>query len=116
MCYGLSYSQEKKTDIELRERDYQIAVYLIFTLMGQYCRTEVHSIKGRADCMVELEDKVYIFEFKLMSAGTPQDAINQIKEQGYAELYKASDKEVVLVGASFDEEKRNIGRWEAEKL
>ncbi len=113
---GLPYSLEKKSSIKLRERDYQIAVYLIFTLMGQYCRAEVHGLKGRADCIVELEDRVYIFEFKLMSSGTAKDAIGQIKEQGYAEPYKAEGKDIVLVGASFDEDSRNIGQWETEGL
>ncbi len=80
--------------------------------MGQFTRTEVHGLKGRADCIVEERDRVYIFEFKLMSAGSPSDAIKQIREQGYGEQFRASGKEVVLVGASFDEKTRNIGDWE----
>ncbi len=109
---GLPYSGEKKENVTLRERDYQIALYLIFTLMGQYCRSEVHSLKGRADCIVELPGRVYIFEFKLLSSGTPQEAIEQIKKQGYADSYRAGRKEVVLIGASFDEKNLNIGEWQ----
>ncbi len=113
---GLPYSQVSKTDKAMRERNYQVAIYLIFKLMGQFVETEVISLKGRADCIVELEDKIYIFEFKLMSAGTAQDAIKQIKETGYAAPYKASKKEIILLGVSFDEKTQNIGEWLYETL
>ncbi len=108
---GLPYSQVSKNDKAMRERDYQVAIYLIFKLMGQFVQTEVISLKGRADCIVELTDKVYIFEFKLMSAGTAQDAIKQIKETAYAEPYKASGKEIVMLGVAFEEKAQNIGEY-----
>ncbi len=109
----IPYSQVSKKNRAMRERDYQIAIYLIFTLMGQFVEAEVISLKGRADCIVELDDKVYIFEFKLMSAGSPEDAIAQIKETGYAEPHKASGKEIILLGVAFDEKTQNIGEWKS---
>ena len=100
-CAGLPYSLASKENVQMRERDYQIAFYIIFSLMGQFVQTEVVSSKGRADCVVHTDDTVYIFEFKLMGSGTPKEAIQQIKEKGYAEPYKTSGKKIVLIGAVF---------------
>ena len=90
--------------------------YLVFRLMGQRVHTEVHNIQGRADCVVELADTVYIFEFKLWSTGTPEEALAQIREKGYVVPYQASGKKIIAIGASFDEAKRNIGAWKCEAL
>ena len=106
---GVSY--DNINDVRYRERDAQVALYLIFTLLGKFVETEVHNNKGRADIIVHTDEVIYIFELKLWSAGTPEDAIAQIEAQGYATPYQASHKKVLLIGASFDEEKRNIGAW-----
>ena len=102
-------------DKTYRERDAQIAIYLIFKLLGAFVECEVHNNKGRADLIVHTADIIYIFELKLWSAGSADDAIAQIKEQGYATPYRESGKKILLVGASFDPEKRNIGEWKVEE-
>ena len=113
---NLPYDTVAKEDIKFRERDYQIVVYLIFALLGQYVQTEVQSVTGRADCVVDTPTTVYIFELKLWSTGTAEDALTQIRTKGYGTPYKSSGKEVILIGASFDAEKRNIGEWKVERL
>ena len=59
-------------------------------------------------------DAIYIFEFKLSGNGTSQDAINQIRENDYATLYKAGEKKIALIGSSFDEKSRTIKDWAAD--
>ncbi|UTY27037.1 ATP-binding protein [Treponema denticola] len=113
---GVPYDNLPKDKLKLREQNYQTAVYLIFKLMGQFVQTEIHCLKGRADCIVHTKDSIYIFEFKLMSAGTAEDAIVQIKENGYASQFKTSGKKIILVGSSFNEEERTIGEWKSEEL
>ena len=117
-CAGLPYSLASKENVQMRERDYQIAFYIIFSLMGQFVQTEVVSSKGRADCVVHTDDTIYIFEFKLMGSGTPKEAIQQIKEKGYAEPYKTSGKKIVLIGAVFADgiDEETADTWEAEAL
>ncbi|MGP1491414.1 MAG: PD-(D/E)XK nuclease domain-containing protein, partial [Treponema sp.] len=83
-------------------------------LMGQFVQTEVHCSTGRADCIVQTATSVYIFEFKLSGNGTAEEALNQIKENRYAEQYKADGKKVVLIGSSFDEGVRTIEQWKIE--
>ncbi|UTC76864.1 ATP-binding protein [Treponema sp. OMZ 799] len=113
---GVPYDNLPKDKLKLREQNYQTAVYLIFKLMGQFVQTEIHCAKGRADCIVHTKDSIYIFEFKLMSAGTAADAIAQIKEKGYASQFKAEGKKIILIGSSFDEEERTIGEWKTEEV
>ncbi len=111
---GMSYPTTD--ELNLIEWNYQMVFYLVFRLMGQHVHTEVHNIVGRADCVVELKDMIYLFEFKLWSSGSPEDALAQIEEKGYAVPYQSSGKKLIAVGASFDEAKRNIGAWKAKEL
>ena len=111
---NLPYDTVSKADIRFRERDYQIIVYLIFALLGQYVQTEVQNVTGRADCVIQTPHTIYIFEFKLWSTGTAEEALAQIRSKGYDAPYKSSGKQVILIGVSFDEEKRNIKEWKVE--
>ena len=94
------------------ERHYQVVVYLIFKVMGQFTQAEVHSSKGRADAIVQTPDYVYVFEFKLN--GTAEEALQQINDKGYAEPFKADKRKVVKVGVEFSAETRNVKRWLTE--
>ena len=102
--------------VKLYERDYQAVIYVIFSLLGQFVQTEVQNAGGRADCVVHTQEVIYVFEFKLWSAGTPEKALEQIRTSGYALPYQSSGKRVLLVGVSFDEQKRTIGAWKVEEL
>ena len=113
---GIPYDNFIEKNLKLREQNYQTAVYLVFTLMGQFVQTEVHCSTGRSDCVVQTVDSIYIFEFKLFSNGSAEDAINQIKENRYAAQYKADGKKIVLIGSSFDEQARTIKDWKTEQL
>ena len=113
---GIAYDNFTAENLKLREQNYQTAIYLVFTLMGQFVQTEVHSAMGRADCVVTTADSIYIFEFKLSGNGSAEDALNQIKKNNYAAQYKADGKKVVLIGAGFEEAMRTIKNWKVEQL
>ena len=91
------------------EHDFQTVIYLVFTLLGQYVHAEVHSARGRADCVAEVRDYVYLFEFK--RDGTADEALAQIEEKGYAVPYAADSRRLIRVGVSFDSEKRILKDW-----
>ena len=44
------------------ERHYQVVIYLIFKLMGQFTQAEVHSSRGRADAVVRTPKFIYVFD------------------------------------------------------
>src|SRR5574344_2632653 len=64
---------------------FQNAFYLIITMMGFYTDVERTTSEGRIDMTVETKDYIYIFEFKL--DGTPEEALRQIEEKGYAKPF-----------------------------
>lgn len=94
------------------ERHYQVVVYLIFKLMGQFTQAEVHSAQGRADAIVQTPKYVYVFEFKLN--GTAEEAIQQINDKGYAAPFQTDPRQIVKVGVEFSAELRNVKRWLVE--
>ena len=94
------------------ERHYQVVLYLVFKLMGQFTQAEIHSAKGRADAIVKTPNYIYVFEFKLN--GTAENALKQIEDKGYATPFQADGREVMKVGVEFNAEERNISRWLVE--
>ena len=95
------------------EKHYQTIFYLLFRLMGQYVESEVKSSVGRADVVVQLQDVVYVFEFKY--DGTPEEALAQIDSKQYAIPYRADGRRVVKIGVNFDSATRTIGGWKIAK-
>ena len=93
------------------ESHYHYTLYLIFRLLSCYTTlTEKQNSRGRADIIVETQDYIYIFEFKL--DGTAADALKQIDDKGYAEPYAADARKLFRIGVGFSSEKKNIVEWE----
>ena len=95
----------------LREQYYQSVLYAVFRLLGVHAQAEVVCATGRIDMLVITHHHVYIFEFKVNTQGSAQDAIDQIKDREYFRMVSAEGRTVHLVGVSFDEKTRNIGEW-----
>ena len=86
---SIPYSIRRKENERERERYFQFAFYLILRLLSVYMvYIEKQLSQGRADCIIETDKYVYIFEFKLN--GTADEALQQIEDKGYALPY-ASD-------------------------
>ena len=98
----------------LREQYYQSVLYAVFRLLGIRAQAEVVCATGRIDMLVTTRKHVYIFEFKVNTQGSAQDAIDQIKERGYLKKIRATKRPIHLVGVSFDEKTRNVGEWKEE--
>lgn len=97
---------------EATEKYFQYTFYLILRLIGEgNCRliNEKTQSMGRVDCIIELKDYVYIFEFKLN--GSADEALRQIQEKNYAKTYLADKRKVICIGVSFSSETRTIEEW-----
>jgi len=92
-----------------KEVHFQIAVLVIFRMLGFNCRTEERIATGRIDMLVKTDDFIYCFEFKL--DGSAEAALAQIDSKEYAVPWAVSGKKVFKVGVNFDSKKRNIGKW-----
>ena len=98
----------------LREYYYQSVLYALFYILGLQVQTELTCATGRIDMLISTRKRVYILEFKTNAQGAAQDALEQIKAQGYPTKYRKGKRPIHLVGVSFDEKKRNIGEWKEE--
>ena len=94
----------------ITEQNFQNVIFMTLTMMGKYARTEVHSAKGRADCILETDDYVYVFEFKRDVSAA--EALKQIEEQGYAAPYSTDKRKLFKIGVNFSSAERNITEWE----
>jgi hypothetical protein len=95
-----------------REKSYHAIIHLVFLLAGIYVRSEVHTTNGRLDAIVELPDRVYLFEFKLDKSA--DEALTQIKTKGYANRFKTAGKTCIGIGINFIQKEKKVGDivWE----
>lgn len=91
------------------ERDFHNVASITFVLLGAFVMCEPHFSRGRADCVVENKDYVYLFEFK--RGKSADEALAQLETHGYTERYAGDKRQVVKVGVSFSSETRNIEEW-----
>ena len=112
--YREDMDEEDRQDVlnKYIERDFQNVIYVFSLLMGQPTYSEVQNNLGRADCIVETDNYVYLFEFKVESSA--DEALAQIKVHEYATRYAADRREVICVGVNFGRRKRNITEWKVE--
>ena len=97
-------------DLHLRnEKYYQTIFYLIFMLIGLKIQAEVKTNDGRIDAVVEVEQHIYIFEFKLDKAA--QAAVDQLIDKAYAQKYGLHGKPITQIGVNFDSTLGQVTEW-----
>jgi hypothetical protein len=97
-------------DIQLPdEKYYQTVFFLLFLMLGVYIEAESRTGNGRIDAVAACGDWIYIFEFKLDR--TADIALEQIKDKEYFLKYRHSGKRIILIGANFDTQKRQLAEW-----
>ncbi|MBQ8951047.1 MAG: hypothetical protein IJ065_07860 [Eubacterium sp.] len=69
----LPYSEDEK----YVKRDFQNGIYIVFMCWDYIL---IHTYKERADCVVEADEYIYLFEFKREK--TADEALDQIKDKG----------------------------------
>lgn len=94
-------------DLYLKEEKYYHSLfYIIFKLAGVRIGAEVHTQLGRVDCVIELKDKIILFEFKCNK--TPTEAMKQIEENQYYQLFLDRNLPIYLVGINFNSHTRTL--------
>ncbi|MBQ3636459.1 MAG: PD-(D/E)XK nuclease domain-containing protein, partial [Bacteroidales bacterium] len=105
--------KKKLAQAATAEGFYEYTMYLIFSMLNVYCRTQVKCKGGRTDVVVTLADTTWVFELKVN--GTAESALEQINSRGYYLPYKAEGRKVVKVGVEFEQETMTVGRWKVEQ-
>ena len=111
---SISYTNFTNSNLHKYEGYYGSVVYAYLASIGVDIIPEDITNLGRMDLSVKLEDKLFIFEFKLTEKATG-NALRQIKEKRYFEKYQDFDN-IYLIGIEFSREKRNIIGYEWEKV
>lgn len=107
---SIPYSQRRKDDEREKERYFQYTFYLIMRMISSYTVfIEKEQSEGRVDCIVETDHDVYIFEFKL--DGSAEEAIQQIKDKGYAREYESDPRRIHKIGCNFSSQSGTIDGW-----
>ena len=66
--------------------------------------------------VVLFEGQVYLFEFKVVELTPEGRALQQIKDKGYADKYRARCEPIHLIGVEFSKASRNIVGFEVETI
>jgi len=111
---GIPYQWYVKNNIAEYEGYYCSVFYSFFAALGLTIKPEDLTNKGRIDFTVIMEKAIFIFEIKMKS--NPRNAITQIKERKYHEKYLAQNKEIFLIGIEFDEQEKNLSKFETQKI
>ena len=109
---GIPYVEgfrKKLDDAASKEGFYEYTLYLVFSMLNVYVRTQVKCAGGRTDMVVHMPDTTYVFELKVN--GTAEEALEQIDSHGYAIPYKTEGRRVVKVGVKFDADTRVPEAW-----
>jgi Predicted AAA-ATPase/PD-(D/E)XK nuclease superfamily len=92
-----------------QESYYHSLIYLAVRLLGFSVQAEVTTSRGRVDLLVERDNAVYLFEFKIDSSA--EKALQQIRDNDYARRFESTGKPIHLIGASFNTKTRLIDDW-----
>ena len=109
---SIAYNNFTNNHIENYEGFYASVLYAYFASLGIEMVAEDVTNQGRIDLTIKLDNKVFIFEFKVINEGP----LKQIKEQKYHEKYIDKEKEIYIIGIVFDRKERNVSKFEWEKF
>ncbi len=71
---------------------------------------------GRLEMDVGFNQQIYLFEFKVVGLTPEGKALQQIKDKGYADKYRAEGHPIHLIGVEFSREQRSVVGFEVESL
>ncbi len=95
---------------------YASVFYSHFAALGLDIRLEDVTNHGRIDMTVLFNGNVYLFEFKVVEQLPGGRALQQIKDRGYADKYRARGEAIHLIGVEFSKEQRSVVGFEVETL
>lgn len=107
---SIPYSVRRRNDEREYERYFDYTFYLLLRMLSCYMLfREKETSKGRADCVYETPNDVYIFEFKL--DGSAEGALLQIEDKGYAKEYATDSRHIHQIGVNFSSKTGTIEEW-----
>ncbi len=106
----------RENELSSFEGYYASIFYSHFAALGLDIRLEDSSNHGRIDMAVLFNGAVWLFEFKVVELTPAGRALQQIKDNGYADKYQGLGQPVHLIGVEFSKASRNVVGFEVQTL
>ena len=104
-------TKEKWECNESREAFYKLLIYMAFSMLNSIVDTEVKSVLGRADVVIQTNADIFVLELKVDD--TAENALQQIDSKGYTIPYEADGRKLTKCGIGISSSARNITHWRA---
>ena len=102
-------TKEEWENNESREAFYKLLIYMAFSMLNSIVDTEVKSVLGRADVVIQTNADIFVLELKVDD--TVENALLQINSKGYAIPYEADGRKLTKCGICISSTARNITHW-----
>ena len=103
---GIAADNYRKNNIADFEGYYASVIYSFFVGMGLTVIAEDTSSRGRLDMSIQVKDKTYVLEFKVVEhKSSHNSALEQIIARNYAAKYTGA---IYQIGIEFSSDERNI--------
>ena len=106
---------------EITEGYFRNHLRTLFCLFGIPNQCEIMEASQRVDIVAQTAKMALVFELKMLSANEAnpdekkiqllEEALEQLKEKGYAEKYRNESEEVHSIGIVFDEKTKKVACW-----
>ena len=96
---------------ESREAFCKLLIYMTFSMLNSIVDTEVKSVLGRADVVIQTNADIFVLELKVDD--TVENALQQINSKGYTIPYEADGRKLTKCGICISSSARNITYWRA---
>ncbi len=101
------------TLFDQQKKYFHSVMHVMLGTTGMLVHSEVQTNQGRIDTVVETPDRTLIFEFKINQPATV--ALQQMRDQRYAERFGQVGKATRLIGVSFSTDERKVSEWIVEE-
>lgn len=113
---GIPHDWYRNNPIAQYEGYYASVFYSHFAALGLDIRLEDTTHKGRIDMTVLFNGHVYLFEFKVVELAPEGKALQQLRDRGYADKYRARGEPIHLVGIEFSRDSRSVVGFEVQSI
>ena len=95
---------------------YASVFYSHLAALGLDLTAEDATSLGRIDLTLKFNGQVWLFEFKVVEQEPTGRALQQLKDRGYADKYRALGQPIHLIGIEFSREQRTLVGFEVETV
>ena len=108
------YSNKKMASMDMEER-YRLIISTVLNAIGYRVEVERMLSHGRIDIVAWATRYVYIMELKLQKNGGLAAAAQQIRDNGYAEPFKADTRTPICLAIELDDLGKGLLDWQEVK-